>query len=335
MTEGLSRALGQLVGSRLRLEGGRPHVEVASERELLRLMELVAEHRTSLAALDVSLRRLNEVGPVDATSSLVEAAAGCTLSDIEEQLAPVGMSLGPLSPGILQLTLGEFLEGPHAGLRAVRGGRLEPLNLALRALLADGSIYRSHASPRSAAGPRLEALLLGGQGRAGRVLGATLRLFARPTSGRELLLAASEPSSLIRALRLALSDGACLSRVRLWLRAGGALAEVRAVGNPESVVRDLASVEQRSRESGGRTEAASTAPPLTGEREERELTWDALSPPLRAGATLVLHRLSIDTVLADVPKGLVEPVVPDTSSAELCARIVKGVDPGALFGGLP
>ncbi len=332
MSDALLRAVRKLLGPRVG-EGARPRVEVGSERELARLLELVAEHGSSLAAFELSRRRLNQLGTVDTQSSLIEAGAGCLLSEVEERLSSLGLSLGPLSPGILRLTVAEYLEGPHAGLRAIRGGRLEPLPIALCALLADGSLYRSFPAPRSAAGPELDALFLGAGGRAGLVLSALLRVFARPSAARELQLSAPEPSSLVRALRVALSDGVWLSRARLWLRGGSTLAEVRVVGSPESVDRDLETLAARIASVGGRGERApGNAPPAAAEPHERELRWEALAPELRAGGTLTLHRLAIDTVLVESP----EPAsAPAAVADEVSARILRAVDPAGLFGGPP
>ncbi|MGQ0507526.1 MAG: hypothetical protein ACT4TC_19665 [Myxococcaceae bacterium] len=263
-------------------------VEPASERELQRMLQLLAEYGASFASFQMIRDRFNTLGPVDERSGLVEAGAGVRLAAIEDHVSRVGFSLGPLSPGILRLSVAEFLEGSLAGARPTVGGRLEPMAIALSALLRDGSMYRSLPSPRSAAGPDLDALFLGGRARAGLLLSATLRLCPRPHAVIDVRFAAPRT---IRLLRGALLEGVWMARARLWQEQ----VEVQLIGSQQSVERDRATLLRWVDAEGGRREG-NMAGTAEGTREE-EVAWGEVERARAAGGMVTLYRLSAETVL--------------------------------------
>jgi FAD/FMN-containing dehydrogenase len=107
-------------------------------------------------------------------------------------------------------------------------GRLETAALALEAVLAEGTFYRSKETPRSATGPDLDHLLLGGEGRFGVITRATLRLMPRTlVEATAACLAPSAPEA-IRAIRQA-SHGLAPVEAR-WDRSLG-IAEARFMGS--------------------------------------------------------------------------------------------------------
>src|SRR6185437_11536722 len=93
----------------------------------------------------VSRARFDTVGQPDLTSCLIRAEAEAKLTDVEAALDAAQLTLGPLSPGARKLNVAQWLCGPHSGLRAVPGGRLETAALTLEAVLWSGEVYRSHA----------------------------------------------------------------------------------------------------------------------------------------------------------------------------------------------
>src|SRR6185295_13807254 len=180
------------LGPRYEAKDGAARCSPRSERELLLVLKLVRDHGGKLGrpgpdgapCITLSRRALQLLGPWDDASGTVLAEAGATLEEIDRAAASRQLTVGPTSPRAFALELGDFLEGPYGGLRSVPGGRLEPLSLAVTAVMPDGLYAASRAAPRHAAGPSLDAFFLGGGGRMGLLLRAQLRLVPRPSSSR-------------------------------------------------------------------------------------------------------------------------------------------------------
>jgi FAD/FMN-containing dehydrogenase len=178
----------------------------------------------------------------------------------------------------------------------VLGGRLEPLALSLEAILPDGIPFVSKASPRSAAGPDLDALILGGEGRFGWVSRATLRLLPRPVSLRRVVHSYPDAATLTRAARRLLAAGCNVQCAWAQRRGGRVLLEVELGGTDESVPRDLSTCAHEAAEAGGRASEQVLDDAPAG--EERELSWDDVAQELARGGRLALFRLSNETVVA-------------------------------------
>src|SRR5438045_1430634 len=95
-----------------------------SPRELAEIFSVLKAHGAALHR-DVKLTRaaFDRLEAVEPKSCTVQAGAGIVLAELERQLQPLALSLGALSPGAMKLTLGDFLEGPYAGLKAIPVGR--------------------------------------------------------------------------------------------------------------------------------------------------------------------------------------------------------------------
>ncbi|MBX7102107.1 MAG: hypothetical protein K1X89_30610, partial [Myxococcaceae bacterium] len=185
-----------------------PWATPTSERQLTELLQILAAHRASLGR-DVHLSRagFSQLGPVAPKSATVMLGAGVRLQTAEAALREHALTLGPLPPGALGLTLARFLEGPYAGLRAVSGGRLEPICQSMSGVLGDGRVFSTPDSPRSAAGPELMSLVLGGEGRLALVTSATVRCFPWHDARRSAAFTFERPGNAVDALRAVLSDG--------------------------------------------------------------------------------------------------------------------------------
>ena len=168
----------------------------------------------SLDGLDRSA--LDAIGPVGEDSDLVEVAAGRRLGGLESRLRSHGLTLGPLAPSVLGGSVASWVEGPHRGLRATPGGFLESGAFSLEAVLADGSLFRTPAVPRSAAGPGLESLVAGGEGRLALLTSAVLRLTPAPKGRRRVVLRAKATEPLLEALRRGLDGDAVPTAAGLY-----------------------------------------------------------------------------------------------------------------------
>jgi FAD/FMN-containing dehydrogenase len=279
----------------------------------------------------LSRARLNVIEPVGPDSMTVPVGAGVVLHELDAHLKPHGLTIGPLSPAAVALRLGEFLEGPYAGLRSIPGGRLEPLCTSLTAITSDGRRFETSRSPRSAAGPDLSALVLGANGRLALVTRAVVRCVPFPE--RDVRLAFSFPSAqgFVTAMQRCLAEGFWPWRVHADSRSGRVIAEVRWAASVGSVERDRELLSRCVEEAGGRGSGEA-------EREgpvsiEHESTWDAVRTSLEQGRALQLFRLSLTTVVA---RGDVEGVSLNepTGWTSLGGRLLA-LDPRGVFGGAP
>ncbi|MBL8950597.1 MAG: FAD-binding oxidoreductase [Myxococcaceae bacterium] len=263
-----------------------------SARELADVLAVLRAHGARLHH-DVRLSRgaFDRLEAVDPKSCTVQAGAGIVLAELERQLQPHALSLGPLSPAALKLTLADFLEGPYAGLRAIPVGRLEPLCASLVAVLHDGKRLETHFSPRSAAGPDLAALVLGAHGRIGLVLSARLRCVPLPEAKQRARLSFPSVESALDALKAALGDGCVPAKVRAHKVSDRAVLELELEGAIDAVARDLHSLQHRAPLFGGRPAGADLAAP--GTAGEHECSWQSVARALATGHAVDLYRLSL------------------------------------------
>lgn len=298
MSEAAYKALSAYLGPRFSSQTRT--LSPSNERELLGALELLSTHGLRLHEdIRLSRRAFGRIDPVDTLSGVVASAAGATLAEIEAHAQKQDLTLGPLPPSCASLQLGDFLEGPLGGLRAAVGGRLEPLALALEVLLPDGTRYRSHPSPRSAAGPDLKGLFLGTGGRFGVLLGAQVRLHARPSDRRWLRIEAPDARSLTIGLRRAVGAGAWLSHALLAFNSGF----VEVIGSARGVERDLKTTAVELAQVGGsvRDEERPAHPALA---HDVELGWRDVVARLEARRPLTLHRITIESVVAESSEAL-------------------------------
>lgn len=313
----------------------------ASTRQLTEALQILASQGAALNRhVQLSLGELKQVGKVEPRAGTVEAGAGITLAALEAALGSHQLTLGPLSPRAKLLTLADFLQGPDAGLRAIPGGgRLEPICLALTAVLNDGRVYRSHPSPRSAAGPDLVALLLGGERRVGVITEAVVRCFPAAVARRSQVFSFPSAEAFVTALVSALADGVWLESVRVETRSDRAQVELNCLGSTEGVERDFNTLGRRAFDVGGRpTGRLSGEFPIAsaaGEKwEEHEATWDAVRAAVEAGRPLELHRLSLASVIArgQISGMRLDRPGPWSASA---AALAAAIDPRGVLGGAP
>lgn len=306
--------------------------EPGNERELTEVIHVLADRGVKLNhEMTLSRARLTQISAIATESMTVRVAAGVVLQELDAHLKPHGLTIGPLSPAAMSLRLGEFLEGPYAGLRSIPGGRLEPICTALWAVMSDGRRLETSRAPRSAAGPDLSALVLGAGGRLALVTGAVLRCMPFPE--RDVRVAFSFPSAqaFVTAMQRCVAEGFWPWRVHADSSSGRVIAEVRWAASVGSVERDRELLSRCVEEAGGRGagEAEREGPVSI----EHESTWDCVRTSLEQGRALQLFRLSLTTVVA---RGDVEgvPLNETTGWTSLGSRLLA-LDPRGIFGGAP
>ncbi len=308
----------------------------ASERQLAELLQVLAGAGAALGReVKLSRAQLSRVLEVKPKSALAVVEAGITLQALESTLREQQLTLGPLPPPALGLTLADFVEGPFCGLRSVSPGRLEPLCQSLRGLTAQCQRIATPESPRSAAGPDLMGLFLGAGGRLGLVTQATVRALPLTPRSPTLLFSFSTASSLVAALKAALADGALPAHARVEQRAERWVIELQPFGTPECVARDRATFEKRVFDVGGRPSARDSsetpfAPP-PGEQLWREAAWPKVLDALAQGRALALHRLSLATAVVNGECDGLELTQPVAAGS--AGGLARALDPRGVLGG--
>jgi len=125
----------------------------------------------------LELTALDRIAAVDGPTGIARVEAGCSVSALETAARRGGATLGPLLPSVRAGSVGAWLGGPTRGERGIPGSRRETAALSVAAVLADGRLAESRAAPRSATGPDLDHLALGGSGRLCVLAAAWVRLF--------------------------------------------------------------------------------------------------------------------------------------------------------------
>lgn len=339
MNEDARQALMELLGERYREDGATVVAEPATERELLELMKVLrARGAAQHDGLRISRRHFASILQVEPKSGTAVAGAGVRVERLEQELRLRDLSLGPLSPGMLALDLAGLLEGPYAGLRAIPGGRLEPTALALTAIMADGLRFVSRPSPRSAAGPDLDALFLGSEGRFGLIVEATLRCFARPRTERAASFSFAEAATAVSALTAAIGAGVWFRRAALAKKGERVQLSVEVIGTAESVERDLSSLGHEVFGRGGRSSGQEPAGPaeagLADTAAERELSWPDVVRAVSGGDNVSLWRLSLESAIAQGTSMGAPLELGGWANAEPLRAVAREADPSGIFGGV-
>ena len=145
------------------------------------------------AALLISLRRLNSIGPVDAAA---------VLQDLHQAAEDAGLRFPLTLGGKGSATVGGLISTNAGGSQVLRHGSMRAQVLGIEAVLPDGRIY-SALTPlkKDNRGFDLKQLFIGSEGTLGIVTAATLRLVPQ-TQGRVVAWAGCGSIHAARALLL-------------------------------------------------------------------------------------------------------------------------------------
>ena len=207
--------------------------------------------KAGFALLDLST--LDRISAVDARACIARVEGGCSVAALEVTARRAGCTLGALLPSVRGASVGAWLAGPTRGERGIPGARRETAALSVALVLPDGRLIESRAAPRSAAGPDLDHLALGGGGRLGVIAAAWVRLL--PVA--EILAASWTSPSLPAALEAL--EALCFGRL--------APARARATTLPGGVVRLAAAWEGASSARLDRARAQRLLLPRLGEAD--------------------------------------------------------------------
>jgi len=130
----------------------------------------------------LDLKRMNKVRSINRVNHTCEAEAGIIGQDLERELNKAGFTLGHFPSSIYCSTLGGWLSTRSAGQLSAKYGKVEDMVIALEGVLADGSVFRTRATPRAATGPDLDQVLVGAEGTLGIITAALLSISPLPAA---------------------------------------------------------------------------------------------------------------------------------------------------------
>ena len=320
----------------------------ADTAEVAALVKLCAEHGVALvpqggnsgmsggatpdasgAQLLLSLRRLNQLGPVDLAARQVTCGAGVVLQTLHEAAEAAGLRFPLTLGGKGSATVGGLIATNAGGTQVLQHGSMRAQVLGLEAVLADGSVY-SALTPlkKDNRGFDLKQLFIGSEGTLGIITAATLKLepqvaqrlvvwagLATITNARELLLACQKAAG-DRLEGFEILPQNCLDAVLAHLPAaraplGGthtwhALIELVS-SDPAEDLAALAEAVLAAALAAG-TIADATISTSDTQAEAFWLLRDSISPALRAKGAAVQHDISVpvprmaDFIVMAVPK---------------------------------
>ncbi|MCZ8324146.1 MAG: FAD-binding oxidoreductase [Sphingomonadaceae bacterium] len=280
-------------------------------------------------AILLSLRRMQAIGPVDATARQVTCEAGVVLQNLHSAAEAAGLRFPLTLGGKGSATVGGLISTNAGGTQVLRHGVMRALVLGIEAVLPDGSVY-SALTPlkKDNRGFDLKQLFIGSEGTLGIVTGATLKLEPAladrvvlwagvPTihAARELLLhSESMAGDLLEGFEV--MPQACLEAVLEYLpdarpplgqsHGWHALIELGADAAQAESLRERAEALLASAFEAGLVEDAA----ISSSEAQAEAFWalrDAVAPAERAKGPAMQHDVSVpvaampDFVAAAVP----------------------------------
>src|SRR5204862_3193210 len=152
----------------------------------------------------MSLRRLDQIREVDATSNTMTCEAGVVLIKAQEAAAEVNR-LFPLSLGAEgSCTIGGNLSTNAGGTGALRYGVARELVLCVEVVLADGRVLNNlRKLKKDNTGYDLRHLFIGAEGTLGIITAAVLKLFPLPRARETAFIGLASPQAALQLLDLA------------------------------------------------------------------------------------------------------------------------------------
>lgn len=162
------------------------------------------------------LKRMKRVRELDEESLLVTAEAGIIGQHLEEWLNGRGYTLGHFPSSIYCSSFGGWIATRSAGQLSTKYGKIEDMVQGMEGVLPDGTIFTSRVTPRTAAGPRFDQILVGSEGTLGVITAATCRVRMLPETRRFAGYIFPDIRTGLRAIRLMMRQGLDPAGVRLY-----------------------------------------------------------------------------------------------------------------------
>ncbi|HUT53841.1 MAG TPA: FAD-binding oxidoreductase [bacterium] len=164
----------------------------------------------------MDLKRMNRPLELNEINHTAEAQAGIMGETWERWLNRRGFSLGHFPSSMYCSTLGGWLASRSAGQLSSKYGKIEDMALSLSGVLADGSKFTSSDSPKSAAGPDLDQLIIGSEGTLAVITSAVMAVHRLPERSAFRGFMFEDLESGVRAMRLVMRAGLDPAVMRLY-----------------------------------------------------------------------------------------------------------------------
>ena len=150
--------------------------------------------------LVLSLRRMAEVGDVEALEGQVTVGAGATLGSVQRAVAPHGFAVGVDLAARDTATIGGMVATNAGGLHVLRHGSMRHQVVGHEAVLGTGETIRHLAGlVKDNTGYDLGGLLCGSEGTLGIITAVRLRLVAPPAQRVAALCAFTDSAEAVAA----------------------------------------------------------------------------------------------------------------------------------------
>jgi alkyldihydroxyacetonephosphate synthase len=167
-------------------------------------------------AVVLSTRRLDGRVSLDDRDLLATFRAGTNGMAAEHSVQADGLTIGHWPQSIELSTVGGWVATRAAGQFSTAYGSIEDVLFALEAVLPDGTVVRTRATPRAAAGPDLRQLFLGSEGTLGVVTEVTFSLRPQAAASRGQAFHFADLETGLEAIRRLMRDGWRPPVVRLY-----------------------------------------------------------------------------------------------------------------------
>ena len=149
----------------------------------------------------LSTEKMNGILEIDEVGGTAVVEAGAVLQTVQETVAEHGFSF-PLDLGARgSCTIGGNIATNAGGMNVLRYGMMRNLVLGLDAVMADGTVMSSmNRMLKNNAGYDMKQIFIGSEGTLGIVTRAVLRLFPKPASRQDALVAMDSIDNVIRFL---------------------------------------------------------------------------------------------------------------------------------------
>jgi alkyldihydroxyacetonephosphate synthase len=168
----------------------------------------------SFVSLD--LGRLTGPPVFDDERGEVTAGAGMLAADLEAALNARGRRIPHYPQSLALASVGGLVATKSSGTFSSKYGNIEDLLVALEVVLADGTIIRTRAVPRSSTGPAIAQLFVGSEGTLGVITSVTLRTFPLARASRFRGVAFNKLADGLATVRALTDAGITPAVIRLY-----------------------------------------------------------------------------------------------------------------------
>ena len=167
-------------------------------------------------SIALDLKKLNQILEINDTSLYVKVGAGILGGELEKRLNERGLTLCHFPASFFISTVGGWISTRASGQMSTAYGSIEDILLSLKVVLPNGALLETKLVPRSATGPDLKELFLGGEGSFGVVTEATCGVRKIPPVREFLSFSFEHSSKGLLGIRTLLQSGISPAVVRLY-----------------------------------------------------------------------------------------------------------------------